>query len=99
MLSSFILNVAYCLSLPEGPRCHGAKTSSADCCFQRSFLLGNLPYALASETGWPSPCLTNEWLVSSLPGEAKKQLVFSVLKEIASATGSVFWFLGGSNAS
>lgn len=41
----------------------------------------------------------NDWLVSSLPGEAKKQLAFSVLKEIAFATGSAFWFLGGLNAS
>lgn len=41
----------------------------------------------------------SEWLVSSLPGEAKKQLVFSVFKEIAFATGSAFWFLGGLNAS
>lgn len=70
-----------CGSLPEpAQRSTSAKGPNSDCRFWGSFLLGSLLHALASERGWARHCLTNKWLVSSLPGETEKQLTFSVLK-------------------
>lgn len=56
--------------LPELPQRPPSGTGlNSNCGFQGSFLLGSVLHSLlASERRWPRHCLTNEWLVSLLPG-------------------------------
>lgn len=61
-LSRMWLSLPELTGRPASAMGHGAKVCSDGCCFQGSFLLSSLSHALAPETGWPRPCLTNDWL-------------------------------------